>query len=384
MFTVLTSKYPNLRFAKHWELTKNAWSLLGQCEVYTRTISNAPIQPRFRGQMVSSSFVKAAHFSTAIEDNILSEDEVAKAGQNENVSENKKYYEKEAQNLVKAYRFLDQEIPEQKEEKNISISLIKSLHVLAGKDLGEAFGAVPGEYRNFSKNNLKYRCADHEDIEILMHQLSEWLVEEFNYKRGQEYSEIVLEALVAHIYLLWIRPFADGNGPTSRLLENYILLRGGIPPICSHVLVQHYSASRTEYFRQIENASVKRDLNEFIEYALFGLRNGLRQTLETIQANGRQVTWAKCVYDFFNEHKIGHESVALRMRRVAMSMEPDKKYRLDEMKNLNAKIAAEYATLSPLTLERDLNKLISVHLLLKDDAYYRPNTIENIAKIHYF
>src|SRR5687767_11399614 len=145
MFTVLTNKYPNLRYAKHWELSKQTWNLLGQCEVYSRAISNAPIQPRFHALMMQNSFVKAAHFSTAIEGNILSEDEVDRAGQDEAVSENKKYFEMEALNLVKAYRFLSQENGEKNEPKTVSPAVIKNLHILAGKDLGEAFGAVPGE-----------------------------------------------------------------------------------------------------------------------------------------------------------------------------------------------------------------------------------------------
>ena len=38
-------------------------------------------------------------------------------------------------------------------------------------------------------------------------------------------------ALEAHLRLVSIHPFADGNGRTARLLMNLILLRAGYPPL---------------------------------------------------------------------------------------------------------------------------------------------------------
>ncbi len=38
-------------------------------------------------------------------------------------------------------------------------------------------------------------------------------------------------AIAAHERLVSIRPFADGNGRTARLLMNLVLLRGGYSPI---------------------------------------------------------------------------------------------------------------------------------------------------------
>ena len=32
-----------------------------------------------------------------------------------------------------------------------------------------------------------------------------------------------MSALLAHLYIAWIHPFADGNGRTARLLEYLIL-----------------------------------------------------------------------------------------------------------------------------------------------------------------
>jgi Fic family protein len=38
-------------------------------------------------------------------------------------------------------------------------------------------------------------------------------------------------AFIAHLRLVGIHPFNDGNGRTARLLMNLILIRGGYPPV---------------------------------------------------------------------------------------------------------------------------------------------------------
>src|SRR5690606_18248615 len=125
-----------------------------------------------------------------------------------------------------------------------------------------------------------YRCPDASDVEGLVESLCGWLLKEFRFDRGnQTFADIVIQAIVSHVYLEWIHPFSDGNGRTGRLLEFYILLRGGNPDIASHILSNHYNETRSEYYRQLDNATKKRNLAEFIEYALQGFRDGLMETL---------------------------------------------------------------------------------------------------------
>jgi Fic family protein len=61
----------------------------------------------------------------------------------------------------------------------------------------------------------------------------------------------------AHYRLTAIRPFADGNGRTARLLMNLILLRGGYPPVAVR------PEDRTEYLDALENASLAGDPQPF-------------------------------------------------------------------------------------------------------------------------
>lgn len=65
-----------------------------------------------------------------------------------------------------------------------------------------------------------------EKLNVLMQELMEWLNSEYT-----AHLHPVKQAAIAHYKLVHIHPFTDGNGRTSRLLMNTILMKYGYPPI---------------------------------------------------------------------------------------------------------------------------------------------------------
>jgi Fic family protein len=55
-------------------------------------------------------------------------------------------------------------------------------------------------------------------------------------------------AFTAHLRLVNIHPFNDGNGRTARLLMNLILIRGGYPPVAVR------PEDRLSYIRALQQA----------------------------------------------------------------------------------------------------------------------------------
>ena len=87
-------------------------------------------------------------------------------------------------------------------------------------------------------------------------------------------------AIAAHERLVAIHPFSDGNGRTSRLLMNLVLLKGGYPPVV--IGPEHRSA----YIEGLEALQVGRDpgpyrdfmagrLGDSLDHHLTMLRRGL-------------------------------------------------------------------------------------------------------------
>lgn len=92
------------------------------------------------------------------------------------------------------------------------------------------------------------------DLFVLMNQFEEWL----NSEKAQKLHPVKLAAL-AHYRLVFIHPFIDGNGRTSRLLMNTILMKKGFPP----VIIQKQHRLKYYNFLQIANEG---DIRPFVRF----------------------------------------------------------------------------------------------------------------------
>lgn len=328
--------------------------------------------PKYYEELMSIALIKGAQSTTAIEGNTLTDEEIAKLMEGEKLPSSIRYQGIEVENILEAFNTLLQEVIYENKEQIITSELLLRLHKMVGQNLGDHFGAIPGRYRDSDVIVGKYRCPDYRDIPTLISEYCNFLKITFLYEQGQQrFSETFIEAIVAHVYLEWIHPFGDGNGRTGRLLEFYILSRGGNPDIATHILSNHYNLTRPEYYRQIDKAYQTRDLSEFIEYALVGFRDGLQQTLEKIQRSQLTMTWQKYVYDKFDAVQIGQRDVFKRKRTFALELPIDIKFTFEEIPNLNIKLARLYSNISEKTLQRDITELLELQILKKvDDKYF--------------
>ncbi|HXI00685.1 MAG TPA: Fic family protein [Sphingobacteriaceae bacterium] len=370
----LQREYPHLSFKTQWELSKRSLIMLGQSVAYIKAINNTPIIPQYYDELMILALRKGAQATTAIEGNTLSDEEIAKLQQGEKLPPSKEYQEIEVKNILNAFNEILVETVYGNNEQLITSELLLRFHRLVGQNLGEHFNAIPGSFRNNDVVVGSYRCPDYRDVKPLIDKYCEWLRSEFKFEGGKQlFSDIIIQAMVAHVYLEWIHPFGDGNGRTGRLVEFYILSRGGNPDITLHILSNHYNNTRPEYYRQLEKASKTRNLTGFIEYALTGFRDGLQQTLEKIQASQLLNTWQKYVYDKFGDIEIGQKEVFKRRRTLGLEIPIDRKFTFKEIPELSMKLARLYSSKSDKTLSRDLEELIKNEIIISQDSTYFAN-----------
>lgn len=366
--------YPHLRFKKIWEITTESWLLLGQCEAYVKAITKSAILPQDHQRLLLVSLRKGALATTAIEGNTLTEEEVEEILKGKHLPPSREYQQIEVQNVIDALNQILQELVEENREALITKQLLKSFHKMIGQNLGQHFDAIPGHFRTDNRVVGAYRAPDHKYVERLMTEFCEWLLKEFHYKDGQRFWECIIQAVVAHVFLEWIHPFGDGNGRTGRLLEFYILLRGGNPDIASHILSNHYNETRPEYYRQLNNGRKNCSLTEFIEYALLGLRDGLVQTLEVVQESQFRIAWDRFVYDAFEKTKMKNRHVFKRRRKLMLTFPLDRAVTAEELPLINVEIARLYGGLSERTILRDAAELIEMRLLIRENGLLRANS----------
>ncbi|KAG5876349.1 hypothetical protein JTB14_003671 [Gonioctena quinquepunctata] len=94
----------------------------------------------------------------------------------------------------------------------------------------------------------------HEELPALMESYVEWL----NSEEAQSMHPVRYAAL-AHYKLVDIHPFVDGNGRTSRLIMNLILLKAGYPPVM--VLKEQ----REKYYDALKTANMG-DVRPFVRF----------------------------------------------------------------------------------------------------------------------
>lgn len=349
-------------------------------------ICQIPLKPEQRVRLLNVSLVKGAQATTAIEGNTLTNAEVERVSEGESLPPSKEYQEREVRNILDAMNLILKAVAVDGETQLISVDLIKRFHLHVGTELGEHFDAIPGQFRTDERVVGPYKCPRAQDIQELVECLCEWLRREFGFATKEHtFAQAVVQAIVTHVYLEWIHPFGDGNGRTGRLLEFYILLRGGNPDIASHILSNHYNETRAAYYRQLDQASKTEDLSAFLKYAIQGYYDGLRGILDTLSENTIQTAWLNLVYSRFAERSYHKKNVYKRRRRLALALPPDRNLTPDEAMMLTPEIAREYATLTARTLLRDIEELKAMGIARVVEGKIQANLallVPHMAKRH--
>jgi len=353
--------------------TPRLWMLLGECQSKCEHIAGIPLRPDVADKLHHVYLAKGALATTAIEGNTLTEEEALKAVTGKlKVPPSREYLAQEIENILEAYREIWAQVKEGKlnllRAENISHL---NAQVLKGLSLEE--NVIPGAVRTYSVGVARYRGAPPEDCEYLLNRLGDWLQSpELAARAGGGMVSGIVRAILAHLYLAWIHPFGDGNGRTARLVEYQILLACGVPSPAIHLLSNHYNLTRTEYYRQLERSSASGgDYIPFIEYAVQGFADGLRNQVQEIREFQLDVIWRNYVHEAFGEKK----SNADRRRRdlvLALSdlAEP---VRLAKIPGISPRMAEAYQGNVRMKLNRDLNILQGMHLIIRGAKGNRAN-----------
>lgn len=141
---------------------------------------------------------------------------------------------------------------EKDHKQTFSESTIRNLHKIVVLETEKEWA---GRYRN---GNVIIGGADHQppdqmEIPRMMHELMVWFKENKN-----KLHPVELAALFHH-KLVYIHPFFDGNGRTSRLVMNLLLMSHGYP------LVIVLKNDRKRYYRTLQMADVG-EYKPFIDF----------------------------------------------------------------------------------------------------------------------
>ncbi len=209
-------------------------------------ISGLPLNPTVLASLRETAKLYTTHYSTMIEGNRLSQEEV-----NEVITLNEHFpgRERDEHEVKGYYAALNQLESYAQQKQPISEQIIQTLHALVVSN-GKA-RVKPTPYRD-GQNVIRegnsgaiiYMPPEAKDVPQLMRELVDWI-------NASNALPCPIVAAIAHYQFATIHPYYDGNGRTARLLTTLILHLGGYGLKGLYSLEEYYARNLQAYYHAI-------------------------------------------------------------------------------------------------------------------------------------
>ncbi|HVD86229.1 MAG TPA: Fic family protein [Solirubrobacterales bacterium] len=115
--------------------------------------------------------------------------------------------------------------------------------------------------------SLEYRGPDAADVPDLMDEVVAWLAQ------GDLGADVVVRAAMAHLHVVSVHPFSDGNGRISRIVQSLVLAREGVASPEFFSIEDYLGAHTREYYgalREVQGGSYQpgRDASAWVAFCV--------------------------------------------------------------------------------------------------------------------
>lgn len=214
------------------------------------------------------SKIKATYNSNAIEGNTLTEGETALVVEKNITVPGKTINEHfEAINYARAIDFI-KKLASEKERRAITFKDILAMHhIILNKIDDEHAGSLRTVAVRIVGSTVPR--PNYLKVPVLLDEFIQWL-----HTVSEHPAKIAADA---HLKLVFIHPFVDGNGRTARLLLNLLLLQEGYP------LIVIENQKRPAYIDTIENALLHNRTAEYYVFIFQAIEKSLDDYLSAIK-----------------------------------------------------------------------------------------------------
>ncbi|WP_329131052.1 Fic family protein [Streptomyces sp. NBC_01476] len=191
-----------------------------------------------------------------------------------------------------------------------------------------------------------YTAPDAEGVPDLMRQLVDWL-------NTDDGSHPLVRAAMAHLHLVSIHPWADGNGRMSRSLQTLLIAREGVlaPEFSSVEAWLGRPGNTWEYYRELQNRGAEylpdQDVSSWIRFNLTAYHQQTQTVRGRLHRSGR--VW-ETLTEFAESSGFDERTVAA-LHDVAMAGRV-RRSRYEHAEGLSTQQA-----------QRDLRELVTAHVL---------------------
>lgn len=272
-----------IKFEPNYDITPKIASYLMRIEAAKQKVLHLPLTPMVLASLRETARLYTTHYSTMIEGNALSPDQVEEVLKHEGHFPGRERDEHEVKGYYAALTKVEQFAAV---GHAITEKFIQTIHALVMGDGKEKVKPTPyrdgqNVIRDGRSRSVVYMPPEAKDVPALMTGMVDWLD-----KGGGLPCPVV--AAIAHYQFATIHPYYDGNGRTARLLTTLILHQGGYDLKGLYSLEEYYARNLGAYYEAISvgeshNYYIGRaeaDVTKWIEYFIEGMAASFENVLQ--------------------------------------------------------------------------------------------------------
>lgn len=276
-----------IKFNPNYMITKSITNNILRIEQIKEQIKSLPVTPQLMASLRESAKLITTHYSTQIEGNRLTQEQVIEVIKNNKAIPQRQRDEKEIKGYYKAIEYVEKLT---QKKSFITENEIQTIHSFVENN------NKPTPYRdgqNVIKDSLTgeivYMPPEAKDVKELMKDFINWL----NY---DDETPIPIKAAIAHYQFVTIHPYYDGNGRSARLLTTLILHKNGYDLKGIYSLEEYYAKDLKSYYDAItvgpsHNYYMGRadaDITKWVEYFILGMKEAFENVYKKAFAQSNQ------------------------------------------------------------------------------------------------
>lgn len=272
-----------MSFTPNFQITPSIANRLLEIERNKEAINFLPITGKVIASLRETARLMTTHYSTQIEGNALTEEEVKQVVMGKSGFPGRERDEREVRNYFAALEYVEEQL---RQDVSLSEKLIQSIHGMAFNGIKKTSTYRDGQnvIKDGNTGAIVYMPPEAHDVAVMMTMLVEWINEQIS---NQELPVPIIAAL-AHYQFATIHPYYDGNGRTARLLTTFILHKTGYGMKGIYSLEEYYAKNLQGYYNALTVGGShnyyfgreEADITPFLEYFIEGMAIAFQRVRE--------------------------------------------------------------------------------------------------------
>ncbi len=271
-----------MAFAPNFTISPKIAGALMRIEAARQAVGDLPITPAVLATLRETARLFSTHYSTMIEGNRLTQEEVAEVIEARAHFPGRERDEKEVLGYYAALEKVEQFAAAGAAVTETQIRTLHALVMAGGRKRVKPTPYRDGQnvIRDSASRRIVYLPPEAKDVAGLMKEMTAWI-------KASQSDDLPcpIRAAVAHYQFAVIHPYYDGNGRTARLLTTLVLHLGGYDLKGLYSLEEYYARNLSAYYEALTigpshnyyEGRAAADITKWVDYFCAGMADSFER-----------------------------------------------------------------------------------------------------------